>query len=50
MLNEEIDFLGPVRLSDVESVQQQIVDIVRKLEDTGEISRPTGEEEEEYVS
>ena len=28
---------GPVRVSDVESAQQRIVDIVRRLEDSGEI-------------
>ena len=49
-LEEEIGYLGSVRVSEVESVQQKIVDIVRHLEDTGEISRPTGETEEEYVS
>ncbi len=49
-LREEMDYLGSVRVSEVEAVQQKIVDIVRHLEDTGEISRPTGEEEEEYVS
>lgn len=49
-LREEMDYLGSVRMSEVESVQQKIVDIVRHLEDTGEISRPTGDDEEEYVS
>jgi flagellar motor switch protein FliG len=49
-LQEEMDYLGSVRLSEVESVQQKIVDIVRHLEDSGEISRPTGEEEDEYVT
>ncbi len=49
-LKEEIDYLGSVRVSEVESVQQLIVDVVRHLEDSGEISRPTGEEEEEFVS
>ena len=49
-LKEEMEYLGSVRVSEVESVQQKIVDIVRHLEDTGEISRPTGEEEEEYVN
>ena len=49
-LREEMEYLGSVRISEVESVQQKIVDIVRHLEDTGEISRPTGEEEEEYVN
>lgn len=49
-LKEEMDYLGSVRMSEVESVQQKIVDVVRHLEDTGEIARPTGDEEEEYVS
>lgn len=37
MLKEEIEFMGPVRLKDVEEVQQKIVDIVRNLEEEGEI-------------
>jgi flagellar motor switch protein FliG len=49
-LREEIDYLGSVRVSEVEAVQQKIVDIVRALEDSGEISRSAGDEEEEYVS
>ncbi len=49
-LKEEMGYLGSVRVSEVEAVQQKIVDIVRHLEDSGEISRPTGEEEEEYVN
>jgi flagellar motor switch protein FliG len=49
MLQEEMDYLGPVRLTDVESVQQQIVDIVRRLEDSGEITVNTGTSEEQYI-
>ncbi len=37
LIKEEMDFMGPVRVSDVESSQQRIVDIVRRLEDAGEI-------------
>ncbi|MGE5192883.1 MAG: flagellar motor switch protein FliG, partial [Deltaproteobacteria bacterium] len=37
MLDEEIQYLGPVRVSDVEAAQQAIVDTVRRLEDAGEI-------------
>lgn len=37
LVREEIEFMGPVRLSDVEAAQQKIVDIVRRLEDAGEI-------------
>jgi len=49
-LREEMDYLGSVRMSEVESIQQKVVDIVRHLEDTGEIARPSGDGEEEYVS
>lgn len=35
LLNDEIQYLGPVRLSEVENVQQQIVDKVRHLEEQG---------------
>lgn len=37
MLKEEIQFMGPVRLRDVEDAQQRIVNIIRRLEDAGEI-------------
>jgi len=32
-LKEEIEYLGPVRVSDVEQAQQQIVEVIRKLEE-----------------
>lgn len=37
MLREEVQFMGPVRLRDVEDAQQRIVNIIRRLEDAGEI-------------
>ena len=37
LIREEMEFMGPVRLSDVESAQQRVVDIVRRLEESGEI-------------
>ena len=37
LIKEEMEFMGPVRVSDVEGAQQKIVDVVRRLEDTGEI-------------
>jgi len=37
MLKEDMEFMGPVRLKDVEEAQQKIVSIIRKLEETGEI-------------
>ena len=37
LIREDMEYMGPVRLSDVESAQQRIVDVVRRLEDAGEI-------------
>jgi len=37
MIREDLEFMGPVRLKDVEEAQQKIVNIIRKLEDAGEI-------------
>jgi len=49
LLREEMEYLGPVRLSSVEQVQQQIVDVVRRLEDAGEITTHNDEEEEQLI-
>ena len=49
LLKEEMEYLGPVKVSEVESIQQQIVDIVRKLEDSGEIEISAGEVEQ-YIT
>jgi flagellar motor switch protein FliG len=49
MLREEMDYLGPVRASEVEAVQQQIVDITRKLEDMGQLTLSASEEEDEFI-
>jgi flagellar motor switch protein FliG len=49
MLREEMDYLGPVKLSSVEATQQQIVDVVRKLEDAGEISMQTDDAAEQLI-
>jgi len=46
LLSEDMDFMGPIRIRDVEEAQQKIVNIIRKLEDAGEIIvARTGEEE-----
>ncbi|MCK4871294.1 MAG: flagellar motor switch protein FliG [Phycisphaerales bacterium] len=37
LIKEDMEYMGPVRVSDVESAQQRIVDIVRRLEDAGEL-------------
>ena len=46
MIKEDMDFMGPVRMKDVEEAQQKIVGVIRRLEDAGEIviSRGGGDE------
>ena len=48
-LQEEIEYLGPVRLSDVEAAQQQIVDVVRRLEDAGTVVVGGGGDQEQFI-
>jgi len=46
MIKEDMDYMGPVRRTDVEDAQQKIVNIVRRLQDMGEIilSRSGGDD------
>lgn len=44
-LKEDIEFLGPVRLMDVEKSQQRIVTIIRRLDEAGEIVISRGGED-----
>ncbi|NMM61455.1 flagellar motor switch protein FliG [Clostridium sp. P21] len=44
-LKEDIEFLGPVRLMDVEKAQQKIVGIIRRLDEAGEIVISRGGED-----
>ncbi len=37
MIKEEMEFMGPMRLSDVEAAQQRIVESIRRLEEEGQI-------------
>ena len=48
-LEEEIDLLGPVRMSIVEEARSHVVQVIRKLEETGEIMI-SREGEDEYVA
>ncbi len=45
MLKEELDFMGPVRLKQVEEAQAKIVKIIRVLEESGEIIISRGGED-----
>lgn len=49
MLKEEMEYLGAVKVSAVEEVQQKIVDVVRGLEDAGVIEVNQSGEEEQLV-
>ena len=49
LLKEDMDYMGPVRLKDVEEAQQKIVSIIRKLEEQGEIVVARAGEEEMVV-
>ena len=49
MLQEDIEFMGPARLRDIEQTQQKIVATIRRLEDTGEIIIARGGEDEVIV-
>lgn len=49
LLKEEMDFIGPIRLKDVEDAQQKIVNIIRKLEEIGEIILISGDKDELVV-
>ena len=46
MIKEDMEFMGPVRMKDVEEAQQKIVNVIRKLEESAEIviSRGGGDE------
>ena len=46
MIREDMEYMGPVRMKDVEEAQQKIVGVIRRLEDAGEIviSRGGGDE------
>lgn len=48
-LIEEIEFIGPMRLSDVEAVQLRIVKLVRQLEERGEITIVRGDADNAFV-
>ncbi len=49
MLQDEISYLGPVRVRDVEAAQKRILDIIHQLAETGEIVLSRMAEEEEII-
>lgn len=49
MIKEDMEFMGPVRLRNVEEAQQKIVAVIRRLEEAGEIIVSRGGEEDVLV-
>ena len=46
MLQDELQFLGPVRVKEVENAQKVLLDVIRELEEAGEITILSGDKEE----
>ena len=49
LLKEDIDYMGPVRLRDIEEAQSRIVAVVRRLEEAGDLVISRGGEDELIV-
>lgn len=49
LLQDELEYMGPVRIKDVEEAQQKIINVVRRLEEAGEIIIAKGGGEELIV-
>jgi flagellar motor switch protein FliG len=49
-IKEDMEYMGPVRLSEVEEAQQRIVEVVRSLEEAGTIVIGKGGKDAEMVS
>jgi flagellar motor switch protein FliG len=49
MIKEDLEAMGPVRMSDVEAAQQEIVNIAKRLEEEGKIMITRGGDEDTFV-
>ena len=49
MIQEEMEFSGPVRMSDVEEVQLRVVQVVRQLEEAGQVTIIRGDTSDSFV-
>lgn len=48
-LREDLDMLGPMKLSDVEAAQERVVNVARNLSDEGTINLPIGGAQDDLV-
>jgi len=49
MILEEMEYMGPVKLSEVEEAQQKVVDIINRLKEDGQIVVIGGSNAEEMI-
>jgi flagellar motor switch protein FliG len=49
LLKEDLEFLGPVRLKEVEEAQRRIIEVIKQLEDEGEIYVAGRGKEDEFI-
>jgi len=49
-VNEEMSFMGPLKLKDIEAAQQRIIEVVRRLESEGEIELDGGSKNNESAA
>ena len=49
MMQEEMGFPSPVRMSDVEKVQPRVVQVVRQLEEAGQVTIVRGDTSDSFV-
>ena len=49
-IREDMEYMGPVKLSEVEEAQQRIVEVIRSLEEAGTISLGKGGKDAEMVT
>jgi flagellar motor switch protein FliG len=49
MIKEEMDFSGPIRMSDVEEIQLRVVQVVRQLEEAGQVTIVRGDSTDAFV-
>ncbi len=50
MLRDEMEFMGPVRLKNVEEAQTRVIDVILRLDETGQLTIARGGEGEEIVA
>ena len=49
MLKEDIELMPPTRMSEVETCQRTIIDVVKKLESEGKLQLSRGDKEDEFI-